>query len=95
MTRLTKKLDGWGYTYFDWNVSSCDAGGAKNSKQVYHSVRNGLIKGNSNVVLMHDFTDNDKTINALQKIINYGRKNGYTFLPLSASTAPIHHGVSN
>lgn len=95
MTRLTKRLDGWGYTYFDWNVSSSDAGGAKNSRQVYKSVVNGLYKGSSNVVLMHDYTNNDKTINALQKIINYGKKNGYTFLPLSASTTPVHHGVSN
>ena len=33
MTRLSKKVGTWGYKYFDWNVSSSDAGGAKNAGQ--------------------------------------------------------------
>lgn len=95
MTRLSKKVGTWGYKYFDWNVSSSDAGGAKNAKQVYHSVIRGLQKNRGNVVLMHDFANNDKTINALNRIIRYGKKHGYTFRPLSASTEEVHHGVNN
>lgn len=95
MTKLTKKLDGWGYHYFDWNVSSGDAGGAVKSSEVYRNVTRGLIKGRGNVVLMHDFNKNDKTIHALDKIIKYGKKHGYTFLPLTASTEEVHHAVFN
>lgn len=95
MTKLTQKLDTWGYHYFDWNVDSCDAGGARNSKDIFHNFKKSLAKGRGNVVLMHDFYKNDKTINALDKIISYGKKNGYTFLPITNSTTEVHHQVNN
>lgn len=95
MTRLTKKLHNWDYHYFDWNVSSGDAGGAHTPEAVYKNVTKGLKKGQSNVVLMHDFSGNDKTIRALEKIIKYGKTHGYTFLPITASTAEIHHTILN
>lgn len=95
MTKLTKDLDGWGYHYFDWNVSSGDAGGAKNSNQVYRNFKRELSKEHASVVLMHDFYKNDKTIDALERIIKYGKKHGYTFLPLTASTDEVHHRVNN
>lgn len=95
MTRLTKKLHGWGYHYFDWNVDSCDAGGAKNAQDTFSHFRSGLKKGRANVVLMHDFGGNDKTINALERMIKYGKANGYTFLPITASTKEVHHPVNN
>lgn len=95
MTRLTNKLDGWGYHYFDWNVDSEDAGGARNSQQTFHNVTSELHKERGNVVLMHDFYGNDKTINALDKMIKYGKKHGYVFLPITASTDAVHHGVNN
>lgn len=95
MTKLTQKLDGWGYHYFDWNADSCDAGGARNANDVFRNVKNSLYKGRSNVVLMHDYADNDKTIHALEKIIQYGKENGYTFLPITASTTEVHHAVNN
>lgn len=95
MTKLTSILHNWGYHYFDWNVSSGDAGDVHTSAAVYKNVTKGLKKGKSNVVLMHDFGGNDKTINALEKIIKYGKKQGYTFLPITASTQEIHHTVLN
>lgn len=95
MTKLTKKLDGWGYHYFDWNVSSGDAGGAKNAKEVLHNFKNEISDRRANVVLMHDFYKNDKTIDALDRVIRYGKKKGYTFLPLTASTEEVHHVVNN
>lgn len=95
MTKLTAKLDGWGYHYFDWNVDSGDAGGAHSAKDVFSNFKNGIVKGRSNVVLMHDYYKNDKTINALDKMIRYGKKQGFTFLPITASTEEVHHGVNN
>lgn len=95
MTKITKQIHDWGYHYFDWNVSSGDAGGAKTAAQVYKNVTSGLKKGRENVVLMHDFGSNDKTINALERIIKYGKKHGYTFRTITASTDEIHHSVNN
>ena len=95
MTRITKDISSWGYHYFDWNVASCDSDTAKNANDVYRNVTTGLIKGRGNVVLMHDFYKNDKMLGALDKIIKYGKKHGYTFLPLTASTTEVHHKVNN
>jgi len=95
MTKLTKKVHGWGYHYFDWNVDSGDAGGARSAKDTLANFRQGLQQGRGNVVLMHDFYKNDKTIDALDKMIKYGKKMGYRFLPITASTNEVHHGVNN
>lgn len=95
MTRITKKIHGWGYHYFDWNVSSGDAGGAFTPAEVFKNVKSELMKGHSNVVLMHDFNKNDKTINALDRIIKYGKSQGFEFRAITASTDEIHHKVNN
>ncbi len=95
MTKLTKEVLARGYKYFDWNVSSNDAGGAKTSTQVYNNVVNGLKKNRANVVLMHDFSGNTKTVNALSDIIDYGLANGYTFSKITESTPMVTHRVNN
>lgn len=95
MTKLTKEVVNRGYRYFDWNVSSGDAGGAKNSSDVYNNVTKNLSKSRINVVLMHDFSGNTKTLNALEDIIDYGINNGYTFCNITESTPMVTHGVNN
>lgn len=94
MTILTNKVSDQGYIYFDWNVSSGDAGGATNSNQVYNSVVNHLVYKN-NIVLMHDFEGNYKTLNAIRDIIRFGKEHGYTFAAITSNTFPSHHPVNN
>lgn len=95
MSNLTKTVEGQGYTYFDWNVDSDDAGSAKTSQDVYKNVTTSLKKNRANVVLMHDFENNHKTLEALRDIINYGKTNGYVFKRITSNTEPIHHHVNN
>lgn len=95
MTYLTNEVVARGYHYFDWNVGSGDAGGSNTKEQVYRSVVNNLNPNRANVVLMHDFENNYKTLNALSDIIDYGLANGYTFLPIDMSTPLVVHGVNN
>ncbi len=95
MTRLTEEVLKRGFKYYDWNVSSGDAGGAKTSKQVYNNVTKGLKKNRANIVLMHDFGGNTKTLNALSDIIDYGLKNGYTFKSITMETPMVTHNVNN
>ena len=95
MTKLVKEVPERGYKYFDWNISSGDAGGAKTSQDVYKNVTKGLSHNRANVVLMHDFSGNTKTLNALSDIIDYGIKNGYTFSNITESTPMVTHGVNN
>lgn len=94
MAELTKEVVDMGYHYFDWNVSSGDAGGAKNSDDVYKNVINGLRPNRNNVVLMHDFS-NSKTVGALEAIIDYGLANGYIFDKIDMTTPMVRHGVNN
>ncbi len=95
MTKLTKKVVEKGYKYFDWNVDSNDAGGARSSEAVYNNVIKGLKKNRANVVLMHDFSGNTKTVNALNDIIDYGLANGYKFSNITKSTPMVTHRVQN
>ena len=95
MTRLVKKVIDEGYRYFDWNVSSGDAGGASSSQEVYNNVTRNLSHKRSNVVLMHDFSGNTKTLNALRDIIHYCKNNGYMIDRITNSTPMITHRVAN
>ena len=94
MSALTKEVINLGYRYYDWNVSSGDAGGAKNSDAVYKNVINGLKENRDNIVLMHDFS-NSKSVGALEAIIDYGLANGYRFDKIDMTTPMIRHGVNN
>lgn len=95
MTTLCKEVVSRGYKYFDWNVDSEDAGGAKTSQNVYNNVTKGLSKSRANVVLMHDFSGNTKTLNALESIIDYGIQNGYTFSNITTNTPMVTHKPNN
>ena len=95
MTKLTKEVVKRGFRYYDWNVSSGDAGGARNKDAVYRNVTKNLMRNRKNVVLMHDFSGNNKTLDALRAIIEYGKNNGYIFRPITSDTPMITHPVYN
>ena len=94
MTTLVKEVTNAGYHYFDWNVDSSDAWSARNSNDVYNNVVNNLKKG-TNIVLMHDLSSNEKTVNVLEKIIKDAKEKGYTFANITMNTKEIHHGINN
>jgi len=93
MTRLTKLVEEIGFTYFDWNVDSKDAGGAKTAEQVYQNTINGIGNKQTAVVLMHDIKG--YSVDAVEQIIVWGLENGYTFLPLTSGSPTCHHNVNN
>ena len=94
MSILSKEVLNRGFIYFDWNVSSEDAGGARTASQVYNNVVNNLVYKN-NVVLLHDFESNYKTLNAIRDIIQYGKSHGYIFKAITQDTYPTRHHVNN
>lgn len=95
MTELTKRVLEEGYRYFDWNVDSEDSGQAKTKEDVYNYVTTGLKENRKNVVLMHDFSRNQKTVDALSSIIDYGLENGYVFRKITEETPMVTHKVYN
>lgn len=94
MSRLSTEVLQKGYHYFDWNVSSGDAGDVNSAEAVYNMVVKNLKNGN-NIVLMHDSENNYKTLNALRDIIRYGKNNGYSFSAINMNTPMVHHHINN
>lgn len=93
MSRLSKELLARGYQYFDWNVDSNDAGGAKTADEVFENVTKGVSRYTNSVVLQHD--TKEFSIDAVERIIAWGLINGYTFKALDKDSPPCHHGINN
>lgn len=93
MSRLSRALDDLGYRYFDWNVSSGDAGGTTVSSEVSGNVINGCAGRLASVVLQHDIKD--YSVAAVEDIILWGLNNGYTFKALDMTSPDAHHGLNN
>ena len=93
MTTLTKDVTDLGMQYFDWNVSSGDAGQTTDTQVVFENVIAGIQSHNVSVVLQHD--SKGYSVDAVEKIIVWGLANGYTFLPLDASSPTAHHHLNN
>ena len=93
MTRLTQAVTDQGFQYFDWNVSSGDAGGTKDTDQIVKNVTQGIAGKKSAVVLQHDLYS--YSVAAVEEIIQWGLANGYTFKGLTPSSPVCHHPVNN
>lgn len=93
MTILTQEVQNKGYQYFDWNVSSGDAGETTSTEQVVENVISGIQNHNVSIVLQHDIKS--FSVDAVDEIIQWGLDNGYTFLPLHYDSPAAHHHINN
>ena len=82
-----------GYQYFDWDVDSGDMGGTKTTAGVVENVIDGCTGRKSTIVLQHDVKD--YSVAAVEQIILWGLRNGYTFRALDLTSPPAHHPVNN
>ena len=93
MTRLTQAVEDQGFQYFDWNVSSGDAGGTKDTAQVAANVINGIGNKQYAIVLQHDIQG--YSVDAVEQILIWGKQNGYSFEALTPNSPTCHHQVNN
>lgn len=93
MTRLAQQTTDYGLQYFDWNVDSLDAGGAKTADEVFNHVVRGIANNQYSVVLQHDIYG--YSVDAVERIIQWGLEKGCTFLPLDPSSPPCHQRIAN
>ena len=94
MSRLVVAVEEKGFRYFDWNVSSQDAGGVTHGwAEVAYNVIRGVSYRGTSVVLMHD--SYGTCLKATERIIQWGLANGYTFYALTYGGPGCHHGVNN
>ena len=78
-----------GYTYYDWNVSSGDAGFSQLTKEnIVSNVLSGSMNQEDAIVLMHDSFGHSTTVAALPEIIEGLKNQGYSFAPLDNSVVP-------
>lgn len=93
MTYLTQAVEDMGFCYFDWNVDSNDAGGARDWEEVFDNVKAGVEKRRISVVLQHDIKG--FSVDAVEEFILWALENGYTFRKLDMTSPTAHHGVNN
>lgn len=93
MTRLAKQLKEKGYKYWDWNVSSGDAGDTKDPDKIVQNVTEGCSKDKRNIVLMHDI--HEYTVDSIERIIIWAKENNYEFCRIEENMDPVHHRIAN
>ena len=93
MSYLVQEVQNRGFRYYDWNISSGDAGSTTDPSAIYSNVVNNLRRDRANVVLMHDIKP--YTRDALRDIIRYGKENGYTFKKITMDTPMVTQKVNN
>ena len=94
MSRLVEQVKMRGYRYVDWNVSSGDAGSTINTNVVYNNVVSSL-RGDYSIVLQHDGKGKDFSVNAVEKIIQFGKQYGFTFQKLGINSPTAPHRIYN
>lgn len=92
MSRLVSSVTERGYAYFDWNVSSGDAGNIFDTGTVYNNITRSL-RGDYSIVLQHDIKG--FSVDAVEAVIQFGQKYGFTFKALDASSPTAHHRINN
>lgn len=93
MTSLTVAVTDAGFQYYDWNVDSCDAGGARTAEEVFENTVAGIEGKHYAIVLQHDIKP--YSVEAVEMIILWGLENGYTFRALESTSPGCHHHVNN
>ena len=86
-------MEDMGYRYFDWNVSSGDAGETSVTSEIIDNITAGCQNQRISCVLQHDIKD--YSINAVEQVIIWGKNNGYTFRALDIQSPDFHHGLNN
>ena len=93
MTRLAGLLGDMSYRYFDWDVSSGDAGETTNTDTVAANIISGCKGRDCSIVLQHDIKE--FSVAAVEQVLQWGLENGYTFRALDLSSPAAHHNIAN
>lgn len=96
MHDLIGYLDERNMVYFDWNVSSGDAAsGYISPEEIVANCTGNLESFDEAIILMHDASNKNSTVEALPKLIETIQAMEDTkIVPISDDTEPIHH-ISN
>ena len=93
MQELIAYVNEIGLTYFDWNIASGDAvSGQLSAENIVANCVSKIDSMDEGIILMHDATEKNTTVEALPKIITQIRDRGdAVFLPITDETVPVQH----
>jgi hypothetical protein len=78
----------------DWNMDSGDSARVNvPAKEILDKVEQSTLK-HEVILLMHDGIGHGQTVKALPEIIQYFKKKGYAFAPLTTMVKPIQSPIS-
>jgi peptidoglycan/xylan/chitin deacetylase (PgdA/CDA1 family) len=90
LVEIKRELDARGFLQYDWNASAQDAVYPPLSmQQILGNLYTTIGKGERIVVLLHDGTASDSTVQALEEFIPQCLADGYTFKALDYDTVPV------
>ena len=93
MSALVNELPAAGYQYYDWNASTGD--GSEHTADELYGYACEFDDLENVVLLCHDSSTKQSTVEALPRIIEHYQDLGYTFEAIDRSSMVPHHGVSN
>ena len=94
MREIVQLVDGMGFKYYDWNVSSAEAANPPPSTDtIIKTVVSQCRNKQTAVILFHD-TDNQGYVDAIPGVIAELRSMGFTFQTLSPDNPPKSRSAS-
>lgn len=93
MSALVQDVQDAGYQYYDWNASTGD--GSDHTADELFAYACEFDDLENVVLLCHDSSTKQTTVEALPRIIEHYQALGYTFEAIDRTTFVPHHGVSN
>ncbi len=76
---LMSEMERRGFTCFDWNVSANDSVGKPTYSSIMKNIKKDLSRQDYPIILMHDSSINDLTVQMLPDIIKLLKEKGYEF----------------
>lgn len=84
-----------GFVYYDWDGDSRDASDAANSSAAIYQNVVSAIQNGSQVILLHNTGAKQATLDAMPKILQWGKENGYTFAAMPENLDPFYYSFTN
>ena len=90
MNQIIPTVTDAGFVYYDWNVDSQDAAkGLQDTQVIVDSVLQQAKYNDNAVILMHDAAAKTTTVDALPKIVEGLKEQGFVFDALSTDSEPV------
>lgn len=97
MSALAKEAEAKGYAYYDWNVHNGDGDPSLSADALYQQLMKELEGKTSAMVLMHDGSGNQHTVESLDQVLKQLVQDGWTFQIIEehGNTPLFHHTIAN